>query len=235
MGRAPPPLTPDPTPFRQASTARCPGLLPDSHRTLDSHAVVSHYVGGLNGHLVEPEVLQKIPYMEMKLRLSEHLLMRVDKLTMAHSIEARVPFLDHDVVEFATRLPPSYKLSDATGKKMLKKAAEPYLDHDMIYRQKQGFGAPMDEWFREGDFGARCLAAFERSRAAQGGLLRRRLLHRPAEGSDRRPGERELPSLDGDERRPLARVLDRRPGRLLLTRRVQETIVRMTRHGGCRQ
>jgi asparagine synthase (glutamine-hydrolysing) len=64
----------------------------------------------------EPEVLQKMPYLEMKLRLPEHLLMRVDKLTMAHAVEARVPFLDHDVVEFAMKLPPSYKLSDATGK-----------------------------------------------------------------------------------------------------------------------
>jgi len=107
----------------------------------------------------------------MKLRLSEHLLMRVDKLTMAHSIEARVPFLDHDVVEFATKLPPSYKLADATGKKILKTAAEPYLDHDMIYRQKQGFGAPMDDWFREGDFGARCLAAFERSALKSEGFI----------------------------------------------------------------
>ena len=112
--------------------------------------------------------------------------MRVDKLTMAHSIEARVPFLDHDVVDFATRLPPSYKLRDGVGKRILKKAAEPYLDHDMIYRRKQGFGAPMEEWFREGDFGARCLAAFERSRAAQGRLHRRRLLHGAAEGPDRR-------------------------------------------------
>jgi asparagine synthase (glutamine-hydrolysing) len=156
-------LTPDPAPFRNAIECPVPGLLPDSHTGLDSHAVVSHYLGALTSHLVEPEVLQKIPYFEMKLRLSEHLLMRVDKLTMAHSIEARVPFLDHDLVEFATRLPPSYKLSDTVGKKILKRAAEPYLDHDMIYRRKQGFGAPMDEWFREGDFGARCLAAFERS------------------------------------------------------------------------
>jgi len=82
-----------------------------------------------------------------------------------------VPFLDHDVVEFATRLPPAYKLSDATGKKILKKAAEPYLDRDMIYRRKQGFGAPMDEWFREGDFGARCLAAFDRSALARDGYF----------------------------------------------------------------
>ncbi|PYR01659.1 MAG: asparagine synthase (glutamine-hydrolyzing), partial [Acidobacteria bacterium] len=160
-------LTPNRAPFRSEISCPVPGLLPDSHRTLDSHAVVSHYIGDLTGRLVEPEVLQKMPYIEMKLRLPEHLLMRVDKLTMAHAVEARVPFLDHDVVEFATRLPPSYKLADATGKKILKKAAEPYLDHDIIYRRKQGFGAPMDEWFREGDFGARCLAAFDRSALAR--------------------------------------------------------------------
>jgi asparagine synthase (glutamine-hydrolysing) len=164
-------LTPDVTPFRQVIECPVPGLLPDSHRGLDSHAVVSHYVGELTGHLVEPEVLQKMPYLEMKLRLSEHLLMRVDKLTMAHAVEARVPFLDHDVVDFATKLPPSYKLSDAIGKKILKKAAAPYLDDDMIYRRKQGFGAPMEEWFREGDFGARCLAAFERSALRREGFI----------------------------------------------------------------
>jgi asparagine synthase (glutamine-hydrolysing) len=156
-------LTPDLTPFRQQ--VRCPieGLLPESHTMLDSHAVVREYLGRLDGGLREPEVLQKIPYMEMKLRLPEHLLMRVDKLTMAHAVEARVPFLDHDVVDFATRLPPSYKLQDGIGKSVLKKAAAPYLDHDLIYRKKQGFGAPMEEWFREGDFGRRCQAAFDRS------------------------------------------------------------------------
>src|SRR4051812_5241078 len=164
-------LTPNPAPFPSAIDCPVPGLMPDSERTLDSHAVVSQYVGGLTGRLCEPEVLQKIPYLEMKLRLPEHLLMRVDKLTMAHAVEARVPFLDHDVVNFATRLPPSYKLSGAIGKKLLKTAAEPYLDRDMIYRQKQGFGAPMDEWFREGDFGARCLAAFERSALRKDGFI----------------------------------------------------------------
>jgi asparagine synthase (glutamine-hydrolysing) len=156
-------LTPDRTPFEQDVSCPIEGMLPDSHRTLDSAAVVDYYERALTGHLVEPDVLQKIPYMEMKLRLPEHLLMRVDKLTMAHAVEARVPFLDHELVEFARRLPPSYKLKDGVGKSVLKKAVEPYLDHDMIYRRKQGFGAPMDEWFREGDFGRRCLAAFDRS------------------------------------------------------------------------
>ena len=156
-------LTPDRGPFRQAIDCPIENLLPDAHATLDSGAVVREYMDGLSGELREPEVLQKIPYMEMKLRLPEHLLMRVDKLTMAHAVEARVPFLDHDVVDFATRLPASYKLKDGVGKHLLKRAAEPYIDRDLIYRRKQGFGAPMEEWFREGDFGKRCLSAFDRS------------------------------------------------------------------------
>jgi len=164
-------LTPDPTPFRQEVDCPVDGLVPEAHRSLDSHAVVREYVGPLDDRLCDPSLLQKIPYLEMKLRLPEHLLMRVDKLTMAHAVEARVPFLDHDVVDFARRLPPSYKLRNAVGKHVLKRAAEPYLERDMIYRRKQGFGAPMEEWFREGDFGARCLAAFDRSALKNEGLI----------------------------------------------------------------
>jgi asparagine synthase (glutamine-hydrolysing) len=164
-------LTPDRDRFVQAVDCPVAGLLPPSFAELDSHAVVREYLAPLDGRLREPDVLQKIPYLEMKLRLSEHLLMRVDKLTMAHAVEARVPFLDHDVVDFSTRLPPSYKLRDGVGKRILKKAAEPYLDHDMIYRRKQGFGAPMEEWFREGDFGRRSLAAFDRSELTKEGFF----------------------------------------------------------------
>ena len=164
-------LTPNPGAFHGGTKCPVEGLLPASHQTLDSHEIVRHYLGDLTGRLREPEVLQKIPYMEMKLRLPEHLLMRVDKLTMAHSIEARVPFLDHDVVEFATRAPSAYKLREGVGKALLKTAAEPYLDRDIVYRKKQGFGAPMEEWFQEGDFGPRCLAAFERSALAEEGFF----------------------------------------------------------------
>ncbi|MCU1385422.1 MAG: asparagine synthase (glutamine-hydrolyzing) [Acidobacteria bacterium] len=164
-------LTPDRAPFRQEVDCPIENLMPGGHATLHSDAVVREYLGGLDGEVSEPTVLQKIPYMEMKLRLPEHLLMRVDKLTMAHGIEARVPFLDHDVVEFATRLPAAYKLKDGVGKHVLKRAAEPYIDHDLIYRRKQGFGAPMEEWFREGDFGRRSLAAFERSELARDGFF----------------------------------------------------------------
>ena len=164
-------LTPDRAPFDGAVDCPVAGLLPPSFAKLDSHAVVREYVARVDGALREPEVLQKIPYLEMKLRLPEHLLMRVDKLTMAHAVEARVPFLDHDVVDFATRLPPSYKLRDGVGKHVLKQAAAPYLDDDMINRRKQGFGAPMEEWFREGDFGRRSLAAFDRSLLVEEGFF----------------------------------------------------------------
>jgi asparagine synthase (glutamine-hydrolysing) len=109
--------------------------------------------------------------MEHKLRLPEHLLMRVDKLTIAHSIEARVPFLDHDLVEFAMRLDPDFKLINGIGKHVLKKAAEAYLDQKIIYRKKQGFGAPMEEWSKQGDFGRRCRAAFESSLLKKDGLM----------------------------------------------------------------
>jgi asparagine synthase (glutamine-hydrolysing) len=167
-------LTPDRGPFVDDIVCPVEGLLPPGMRLLDSHAVVNEYLGGLTGTLSEPDILQKIPYMELKLRLPEHLLMRVDKMTMAHSVEARVPFLDHEIIEFARRLPPSYKLSDGVGKKLLKKVAEPYVDRDLLYRRKQGFGAPMDKWFSEPEFGRSCLAAFDRSALVKEGFLDRR-------------------------------------------------------------
>ncbi len=170
-GHMRPLLTPDPTRFQQRIDCPIEGLLPESFESADSHNIVRHYLVSLDGKLASPEVLQKITYLEMKLRLPEHLLMRVDKLTMAHSIEARVPFLDPDVVDFAARLPLDYKLKDGVGKAILKKAAEPYLDRDMIYRTKQGFGAPMEKWFQDAEFGKRCLAAWDRSEIRKMGLI----------------------------------------------------------------
>lgn len=156
-------LTPSKAAFGSPSPCPIDGLVPREHLQLDSHAVVKRYCDDAGPVWDEPEVLRKIPYLEHAIRLPEHLLMRVDKMTMAHSIEARVPFLDHDVVKFARRLPNAYKLDEGIGKKILKKAAEPYVDHDLLYRKKQGFGAPMDKWFRDEKFGNACLAAFQRS------------------------------------------------------------------------
>jgi len=164
-------LTPDRSAFTGSVNCPVEGMLPESFNQLDSHNVVKHYLSDLTGNLSNPEVLQKIPYMEMKLRLPEHLLMRVDKLTMAHSVEARVPFLDHELLEFLNKVPSCYKLKDGIGKSILKKAAEPYLDKDIIYRKKQGFGAPMESWFKDPDFGKRAQAAFDRSRIKKEGYF----------------------------------------------------------------
>jgi asparagine synthase (glutamine-hydrolysing) len=109
-------------------------------------------------------------YLELKQRLAELLLMRVDKMTMATSIEARVPFLDHEFVEFAFSLPERMKVRNGEGKYILKKAVEGLLPHEIIYREKQGFGAPVSEWFR-GEVGENAQRQIRQSSLAERGLL----------------------------------------------------------------
>jgi len=97
----------------------------------------------------ESDYFQRIAYLELTQRLAELLLMRVDKITMSHSIEARVPFLDHRIVEFSTALKAHQKMPDGkTTKYILKKAIESILPNEIIYRKKQGFAAPVEEWLR---------------------------------------------------------------------------------------
>jgi asparagine synthase (glutamine-hydrolysing) len=94
--------------------------------------------------------LQRMIYFEFKNRLPELLLMRVDKMSMAASVEARVPFLDHRLVEFSFRIPQDLKLKQGITKYILKKAAEGIIPNDVIWRKKKGFAAPIREWFRNG-------------------------------------------------------------------------------------
>lgn len=90
----------------------------------------------------------RMSYLELKLRLPELLLMRVDKITMATSVEARVPFLDQQLVEYAMSIPSELKIKGTSGKHILKQALEKVLPPELLYRQKRGFGAPIREWFR---------------------------------------------------------------------------------------
>lgn len=85
------------------------------------------------------DISHKILYLELKHRLPELLLSRVDKIGMNNSIEARVPFLDYRIVELAFNLPVSYKIKNSTHKFILKKAAEKVLPNEIIYRKKIGF------------------------------------------------------------------------------------------------
>jgi asparagine synthase (glutamine-hydrolysing) len=88
-------------------------------------------------------------WLEFRQRLPELLLMRVDKMSMATSIESRVPFLDHRMVEYTMQLPVGLKLREGMTKYILKKAVEGIIPDEIIYRKKQGFAAPMEEWIRD--------------------------------------------------------------------------------------
>lgn len=92
--------------------------------------------------------LERLLTLEQRFFLTDHNLTYTDKMSMAVGVEVRVPFLDLDLVEFAAQIPDKYKQRGLQGKWVLKKAMEPYLPHDVIYRPKSGFGAPLRRWMR---------------------------------------------------------------------------------------
>ncbi|HYE66486.1 MAG TPA: asparagine synthase (glutamine-hydrolyzing) [Pyrinomonadaceae bacterium] len=120
----------------------------ERHRDRSSLEVVNSYLDHIGRERPSSDFLSRMIYLELKLRLPELLLTRVDKLTMAASVEARVPFLDHRLVEYAMGLPRSLKVEGKSGKHILKRALEGILPRDVLYSPKRGFGAPIREWFR---------------------------------------------------------------------------------------
>ena len=95
----------------------------------------------------DPSPLNWMTYLDLNLRLPELLLMRVDKMSMAVSLEARVPFLDHKFVELAMSIPESVKTRHGVLKHILKKAVRGVIPDQLIDRKKQGFGVPVYEWY----------------------------------------------------------------------------------------
>jgi asparagine synthase (glutamine-hydrolysing) len=92
--------------------------------------------------------LDRMLYVDCKLWLADYLLLRGDKLTMSNSLEARVPLLDHKVVEFAAALPESMKLRGSQRKYLLRHIARRLLPVDIIKRKKMGFDIPIEQWLR---------------------------------------------------------------------------------------
>jgi len=136
----------------------------------DSYEIVQRFWREAEEQLPGADLLQKMTYLELKNRLAELLLMRVDKMTMANSVEARVPFLDADLVEFALALPPEMKVRNGTGKYLLKRAVSGLLPAEIVNRPKQGFSAPVSEWFRD-ELGERARREIRQSSLAERGLL----------------------------------------------------------------
>ncbi len=92
--------------------------------------------------------LSSLQYVDTKMYLANDILTKVDRMSMAHSIEARVPLLDHKLVEFAATIPPELKLRGNTTKYIFKKAMEGILPMETLYRPKRGFAVPLSRWFR---------------------------------------------------------------------------------------
>jgi asparagine synthase (glutamine-hydrolysing) len=92
--------------------------------------------------------ITKLQYLDMRLYLQESILVKVDRASMACSLEVRAPFLDCELVEFVMGLPSQYKLKGTTSKYILKKALKKYLPDSIIHRKKKGFGVPIAKWVK---------------------------------------------------------------------------------------
>lgn len=92
--------------------------------------------------------LDRMLALEQRFFLPDHNLLYTDKMSMAEGVEVRVPFLDIELVDFAAQIPLQFKQRGSEGKWVLKKAMEPFLPHEVIYRPKTGFGAPLRRWMQ---------------------------------------------------------------------------------------
>jgi asparagine synthase (glutamine-hydrolysing) len=126
------------------------------------------------------DAVSQVQYLDMKTYMVGDILTKVDRASMAHALEVRVPFLDHKLMEWVSGLPVGYKLKGAEGKYMLKKALEPHLPHDIMYRRKMGFSIPLAEWFR-GPLKDKLYTALTSQRMADTGLFDMAFLKRMAD------------------------------------------------------
>ena len=94
------------------------------------------------------DLLDRMLYTDFVTRLPEHSLMLTDRMTMAHGLEARSPFLDHELVEFLAKVPANLKVQNNQPKYLMRKLAADYLPAPILQREKQGFMLPVAYWFR---------------------------------------------------------------------------------------
>ena len=120
----------------------------------------------------QEDPLSLIQYLDLKTYLVGDIHTKVDRASMAHSLEVREPLMDHPLVEWLATLPSSFKLRGGEGKWLLKKALEPHLPRDVLYRTKMGFAVPLAAWFR-GPLRARVRAAATGERLLCTGMFKR--------------------------------------------------------------
>jgi asparagine synthase (glutamine-hydrolysing) len=114
--------------------------------------------------------LALVQYLDLKTYLVGDINTKVDRASMAHSLEVREPLMDHPLVEWLATLPGALKVRGQEGKVLLKKAMEPHLPRELMYRPKMGFAVPLAQWFR-GPLRARVRDAVLGERLADTGLF----------------------------------------------------------------
>jgi asparagine synthase (glutamine-hydrolysing) len=122
------------------------------------------------------DALSLVQYLDVKTYLCSDILTKVDRASMAHSLEVREPLLDHPTMEWLSGLPPEFKLGRGEGKLLFKQAMERYLPNEILYRSKMGFAVPLASWFR-GPLRARVRESLLGSRLAQTGFFNTLYLH----------------------------------------------------------
>jgi asparagine synthase (glutamine-hydrolysing) len=120
---------------------------PDFRAALQGHRAEDRYIRAMESAPAE-DGLSRAQYADLKIWLPGDILTKVDRTSMAVSLEAREPLLDHRLVEFAAKLPPRMRLRGGTGKWLLKKSLENFLPEEILYRRKMGFVTPISAWFR---------------------------------------------------------------------------------------
>jgi asparagine synthase (glutamine-hydrolysing) len=100
-------------------------------------------------HSGSENAVDRLLYLDSKTYLPSDILTKVDRMTMAASLEARVPLLDHELIEFVQKIPAHLKLNGTETKYIFKKALEPVVPREILYREKQGFGVPINEWINK--------------------------------------------------------------------------------------
>ncbi len=155
--------------------------------TLGGYGASEVFRGHLEGRTF-PDALSMVQYLDYKTYLPGDILTKVDRASMAHGLEVRVPFLDYTFVEWASRLPSDMKLRRGEGKAVLKKALEPVLPNEILYRNKMGFAVPLDQWFR-GSLLERMTASLTGPTLTQCGFFKPERLRQI--GADHRAGRRD--------------------------------------------
>ncbi|RMD91406.1 MAG: asparagine synthase (glutamine-hydrolyzing) [Calditrichaeota bacterium] len=115
---------------------------------LQNHQDMPDFYGDYFDECDSEDILDVLMYFDLKTSLPEQLLMLTDKMTMANSLEARVPFLDHRLVEFAAKIPTKYKIDGFKLRHIQKKAFEDKFPSYILKKKKKGFGAPVGTWIR---------------------------------------------------------------------------------------